>query len=214
VAAILRHVSTRQPGRRGRPGYDRETLLRIAVEVFNERGYDGTSMDDLARRLGITKAAIYYHVAGKEELLRLGIDHALDGLAEVADDVEASDAPAVDRLEHLIRGSVEVLVDRLPFVTLLLRVRGNTQTERSALARRRAADHLAVRLVEEAVAEGDLRPDAHPPTTGRLLFGMVNSLVEWYTPGGPVGPHELADAVCAMLFDGLRQTPPSRGKLR
>lgn len=214
MAAILRQVSTRQPGRRGRPGYDRETLLRIAVEVFNERGYDGTSMDDLARRLGITKAAIYYHVAGKEELLRLGIDRALDGLAEVAQEVEASDAPAVDRLEHLIRGSVEVLVDRLPFVTLLLRVRGNTQTERSALSRRRAADHLAVRLVEEAVADGDLRPDAHPPTTGRLLFGMVNSLVEWYTPGGPVGPRELADAVCAMLFDGLRQTPPSRSKPR
>jgi len=207
-------VSTRQPGRRGRPGYDRETLLRIAVEVFNERGYDGTSMDDLARRLGITKAAIYYHVAGKEELLRLGIDRALDGLAGVADQVEASRAPAVDRLEHLVRGSVEVLVDRLPFVTLLLRVRGNTQTERSALARRRAADHLAVRLVEEAVADGDLRPDAHPATTGRLLFGMVNSLVEWYTPGGPIGPRELADAVCVMLFDGLRQAPPIRRQPR
>jgi AcrR family transcriptional regulator len=197
-------VTSPPPSRRGRPGYDRDTLLRIAVEVFNERGYDGTSMDDLARRLGITKAAIYYHVAGKEELLRLGIDRALDGLSEVARRVEASGAPAVDRLEYLVRGSVEVLVEHLPYVTLLLRVRGNTETERSALARRRAADHLAVRLVEEAVADGDLRPDIHPPTTGRLLFGLVNSLVEWYTPGGPVGPQELADTVCAMLFDGLR----------
>jgi AcrR family transcriptional regulator len=206
VAAILRRVSSGQRPRRGRPGYDLETLLRIAVQVFNERGYDGTSMDDLARRLGITKAAIYYHVASKEELLRLGMDRALDGLSEVADAVLASTASAVDRLEHLVRGSVEVLVDRLPFVTLLLRVRGNTETERAALERRRAADHLAVRLVEEAVAEGDLRPDTHPPTTGRLLFGMVNSLVEWYVPGGPVGPGELADAVCVMLFDGLRQS--------
>ena len=203
-------MSSQPPARRGRPGYDRETLLRIAVDVFNERGYDGTSMDDLARRLGITKAAIYYHVAGKEELLRLGVARALDGLDRVAERVAASDAPAVYRLEHLVRGSVEVLVAELPYVTLLLRVRGNTETERSALARRRAADHLAVRLVEQAVSDGDLRPDIHPATTGRLLFGVVNSLVEWYTPGGPIGPQELADAVCTMLFDGLRRPRQSR----
>jgi AcrR family transcriptional regulator len=194
-----------RPARRGRPGYDRDSLLRVAVQVFNERGYDGTSMDYLASRLGITKAAIYYHVASKEELLRLALDRALDGLAGVSTQLAASPAPAVDRLEQLVRGSIEVLVAELPFVTLLLRVRGNTAVERAALERRRAADQLAVQLVEQAVAEGDLRPDTHPATTARLLFGMVNSLVEWYVAGGPIGPGELADAVCVMLFDGLRQ---------
>jgi AcrR family transcriptional regulator len=194
-----------RPARRGRPGYDRESLLRIAVEVFNERGYDGTSMDDLARRLGITKAAIYYHVASKGELLRLAVDRALDGLFEVADEVAAADGRAIDRLERLVRGSVGVLVDRLPFVTLLLRVRGNTPVERAALARRRDFDHLVSKLVEQAEADGDLRPAAHPAVTSRLLFGMVNSLVEWYVPGGPVDGAELADAVCQVAFNGLRR---------
>jgi AcrR family transcriptional regulator len=194
-----------QRARRGRPGYDRESLLRVAIEVFNERGYDGTSMDDLARRLGITKAAIYHHVAGKEELLRLAVDRALDGLFEVAAEAEAADGPAVERLERLVRGSVAVLVDRLPFVTLLLRVRGNTAVERDALARRRDFDHLVTRLVRQAGSEGGIRADAHPAVTGRLLFGMVNSLVEWYAPGGPVDGAELADAVCAVAFDGLRR---------
>ena len=71
--------------RRGRPGYDLESLLAVAVTVFNERGYDGTSMEDLSRRLGISKSSIYYHVASKEQLLALALDRALDGLFAVAD---------------------------------------------------------------------------------------------------------------------------------
>jgi AcrR family transcriptional regulator len=205
--------------RRGRPGYDLASLLAVAVEVFNERGYDSTSMEDLSRRLGIAKSAIYHHVAGKEELLRLALDRALDGWSEVAERAQRLDAPAIDRLEYLVRGSVRVLQTQLPYVTLLLRVRGNTKAERDALSRRRDFDRLVADLVQEAERDGDIRPDVDPAITARLLFGMVNSLVEWYRPGrhGPDAPSPdgarategaagdaLADAVCAVAFDGLR----------
>jgi AcrR family transcriptional regulator len=192
--------------RRGRPGYDLESLLLVAVKLFNERGYDSTSMEDLARKLGITKSAIYHHVSGKEELLRLAVDRALDGLTALAAEVEALDGRAVDRLEHLVRGSVGVLVERLPFVTLLLRVRGNTRVERAALARRRAFDQFVTTLVEQAEEEGDVRPDVDPATTARLLFGMVNSLTEWYRPRRAADTAALADAVSKIAFDGLRRT--------
>jgi AcrR family transcriptional regulator len=195
------------PRRRGRPGYDLETLLQVAAEVFNERGYDGSSMEDLSRRLGIAKSAIYHHVAGKEELLRLALDRALDGWSEAAERARALDAPAIVRLEILVRGTVAVLESRLPYVTLLLRVRGNTSTERAALERRRSFDGLVASLVEEAERDGDIRADVDPKLTARLLFGMVNSLVEWYRPAGPADTPrvlDLADAVCAIAFDGLR----------
>ncbi|MDF5753583.1 TetR/AcrR family transcriptional regulator [Spongiactinospora sp. TRM90649] len=191
--------------RRGRPGYNRETLLQVAVQVFNERGYDGTSMDDLSKKLGISKAAIYHHVASKDELLRLAVDHALDGLFEAAADAAARQAPAIDRLDHLIQGSVAVLVERLPFVTLLLRVRGNTEVEQRALARRRRFDRLVAELVAEAKDDGDIRVDVDPAIAARLLFGMINSVVEWYRPGEPTGAAGLAAAVRAMAFDGLRR---------
>ncbi|SDP94880.1 TetR/AcrR family transcriptional regulator [Lentzea jiangxiensis] len=190
--------------RRGRPGYDLETLLVAAAELFYERGYDGTSIQDLAHRLGVTKSALYHHVPGKEALLRLAVDRALDGLfAEVAK-LDAVGGRAVDRLEHLVRGSVAVLVERLPFVTLLLRVRENSETERDALARRREFDQVVTALVADAAAEGDLRADVDPATTTRLLFGMVNSVIEWYRPQGGLGAAELADAVVRVAFDGLR----------
>ncbi len=191
--------------RRGRPGYDLESLLAVVVTVFNERGYDGTSMEDLAQRLGISKSSIYYHVESKEDLLALALDRALDGLFAVANEVKASGGPAIDRLERLVRGSIGVLTDRLPYVTLLLRARGNTRTERQALTRRREFDQIVADLVAEAERAGDIRPDVDPAITARLLFGLVNSLVEWYRPGRrAASAGELADAVCAVAFDGLR----------
>ena len=190
--------------RRGRPGYDLEQLLRVAAGLFTERGYDGTSMDDLSRRLGISKSAVYHHVRTKEDLLRLAVDRALDGLFALADEVARHDGRALDRLEHLVRGSVLLLVDRLPFVTLLLRVRGNTAVERAALDRRREFDGIVTALVAQAVADGDLRTDIDPATAARLLFGMVNSLVEWYRPDGDVHAEALADAVTVTAFTGLR----------
>src|SRR6202050_4985743 len=128
-AAPPRRPERPGPTRPGRPGYDLDSLLAVAVEVFNERGYDGTSMEDLARRLGITKSAIYHHVSGKEARLRPAPSRALDGWSAVADQARALDAPAIERLEYLVRGSVGVLQAELPYVTLLLRVPRNNQAE-------------------------------------------------------------------------------------
>ena len=192
------------PRRRGRPGLDLATVLERSVELFIERGFDGTSMEDLARHLGISKSAIYHHVSGKDALLGLALDRALSGLEEAAFEVRSAQVSPAARLELLVGRSVAVLVERLPYVTLLLRVRGNSETERAALARRRQIDRLAAGLVQDAVDSGELRPDADPTRTARLLFGMVNSLTEWLHPGSTPAAGELADAIVAIAFDGLR----------
>jgi AcrR family transcriptional regulator len=192
------------PARRGRPGHSLDSLLDIAVAVFNERGYDATSMDELAVRLGITKSAIYHHVPSKVELLRLALDRALDALFAVTEEPGATTGPAIDRLEHVVRGSVRVLAAELPCVTLLLRVHGNSPVEQAALGRRREFDRIVTDLVRAAEEQGDVRPDVDPAVTSRLLFGTVNSLTEWYRPDGGLSAEALADALVATTFDGLR----------
>ncbi|MDL4772436.1 MULTISPECIES: TetR/AcrR family transcriptional regulator [Thermomonosporaceae] len=193
-----------RPAKRGRPGHDLASVLSVAVALFNERGYEATGMEAIARGLGLTKSAIYHHVDSKEELLRMATDRALDGLFEAAGQARDLDGRAIDRLEFLAERSVHVLAERLPFVTLLLRVRGNTDVERRALERRRAFDHLVAELMEQAAAEGDLRRDVDPAIGARLLFGMVNSLVEWYRPSGGTDVDALAVLVRRTAFDGLR----------
>jgi AcrR family transcriptional regulator len=196
----------RAPARRGRPGYDLDSLLAVVVTVFNERGYDGTSMEDLSAKLGIGKSSIYHHVDGKEDLLRLSLDRALDALFAATEEPATTTGPAIDRLEHLVHRSVEVLIAELPYVTLLVRVRGNTPVELRALARRREFDRLVSELVQEAAEQGDLRTDVDPAVISRLLFGTVNSLTEWYRPRRGISPGEMAAAVVKVAFGGLRTT--------
>lgn len=188
--------------RRGRPGYDRRTLLDAAVAVFNESGYDATSVAALAARLGLSKAAIYHHFSSKEEILETALAQALDGLEGVL--AASRQVPSAERLASVLQGAVSVLVAQLPAVTLLLRVRGNSDVERRALHRRRAFDQAVTSLVRAGQEEGTVRADVDASVATRLLFGMVNSIVEWYRPGGPEDAEALARDVLAVALDGLR----------
>lgn len=200
-----------------RDTYTPDSLLAVAVQIFNDRGYDGTSMEHLSQAAGISKSSIYHHVRGKEELLQRAVGRALDGLFGILEEPEAGRGRAVVRLEYVTRRTTEVLMTELPYVTLLLRVRGNTKTERWAMERRREFDHRVADLLKAAVSEGDLRADVAPRLATRLLFGMINSLVEWYRPhvpgAGTAGAEAEAaeqedaavvDAVVRLAFDGLR----------
>jgi len=196
--------------RRGRPGYDQQGILDVAVAAFNEFGYDATSMGVLAERLGLSKSAIYHHFTSKDEILDRALDSALAALEGVLEDADAAGGRAADRLDLVLRGAVHVLVDRLPSVTLLLRVRGNTEVERRALERRRAFDKRVTALVSEAQGEGSLRSDLDASVVSRLTFGMINSIVEWYRPGGTETADRLADDVVAVALDGLRMPTSNR----
>ena len=192
------------PTRRGRPAkHEPDALLALVTQEFLQRGYDATSMEHLAAATGLTKSALYHHVSSKEELLQQAVSRALDALFAVLDEGPARTGRAVERLEHVVRRSVQVLVAELPSVSLLLRVRGNTATERWALQRRRTFDRRITRLVQQAVDEGDLRDDLDPAVVTRLVFGMVNGVAEWYRPGHR---GDVADAVVALAFDGLRRS--------
>lgn len=189
-----------------RPVYDAKSLVAVAVTEFNARGYDATSMEHLSRAAGITKSSFYHHVSGKEELLRAALRRALDGLFSILSEPAAQAGSPLRRLRHIVRRQVQVLTSELPYVTLLLRVRGNTETERWALSRRRAFDAAIAALVAEAVAVGEIRPDVEPALAARMLSGTVNSIIEWYRPGHS-GAKTLPDDVVRMVSEGILPPP-------
>ncbi len=192
----------RPPARQRKP-YSADTILDVAVRVFRERGYEGSSLEQIARAAGITKASIYYHVRSKEELLARGVGRALDSLFAVLDEPEARRGAAVDRLRHLVRRTIEITVERLPEVALLIRVRGNTRVERRVLERRREFDRIVSEAMVEAQREGGLRADIDPRLATRLIFGMLNSITEWYRADGELGAAAIAEAANRIAFEGL-----------
>ncbi len=192
-----------RPSAKQRKPYNLDAILDVAVRVFRERGYDGSSLDQVARAAGITKASIYYHVRSKEELLDRGVGRALDALFAVLDEPPAQKGRAAERFKYIVRRTIEITIDQLPEVALLLRVRGNTPAERRVLERRRQFDHLLAKLMENAQRQRDLRADIDPRLATRLLFGMLNSITEWYRPGGQLDAPEVAEAVFRIAFEGM-----------
>jgi len=189
----------------GRRAHDIDSLTDVALRVFAERGYDGASMDDVARAAGITKATIYHHVTGKEALLERGLRRALDALFAVLDEPQSRAGRAVERVRHIALRVAAITCELLPEVSVLFRVRGNSDVEREALERRRKFDRIVTRLLVEAQSAGDVRGDVDAAVATRLIFGMSNSIVEWYRDGGRISPGDLAKAIVSVAFEGALQ---------
>ena len=199
------YTSMGRPRLAERQPYDRDRVVDVAVRVFTERGYDGTTMADIAAALGIHKTSIYHYVSGKEQLLDDAVKRALNALHGMLAEPGAVEGPAVERLRYVVRRTVEIMVRQLAEVTVLLRVRGNTPTERWAMARRRDFDAAVQGIAAEAIAAGELRDDIDAALVTRLIFGMSNSVTEWYQPRGRLGAGAIAAAIEAIIFDGLRR---------
>ena len=195
--------SVGRPSAKERKPYNMDAIVDVAVQVFLQRGYDGASLDQVAEAAGITKASIYYHADGKEALLARGAGRALDALFAVLEEPAAQDGREIDRLKHVVKRTVEITVNRLPEVALLLRVRGNTETERWILEQRRRFDRLVANIVKEAQLKGEIRGDIDARLVTRLLFGMLNSITEWYRPGGGLSVGDIVAAATRIAFDGL-----------
>lgn len=179
-------------------------MLETIIEVFTTRGYDAASLGMLATRLGVSKAALYHHFDSKEEMLKLALERALRPLEEIFD--QAPEGPAERKIRFVVRSAVVLASQEQQALALLLRVHGNTAAERRAVERRRALTNRLHDLFVESGEEGTLRNDLNPWLAARFTFGLVNSLVEWYRPGGEIPPDELADSVLAYVRTGLRMS--------
>lgn len=190
---------------RGRPGYSRDDVIDAAVREFNQRGYEATSMGHVASVLGISKSALYHHISSKEEILELAVNRAQDALDGVVDRAEASADSPGEKVRALISGSIEVLCADQESVTLLLRLRGNSELELRALQRRRELTRRVIPLIDAAQASGEIRTDLDTGVLTRLMFGTVNSVIEWYEVGGRLSPEEIARHAVVLLFSGAAQ---------
>lgn len=179
-------------------------MLEIIVEVFNDHGYEAATLELIAKRLGLSKSAVYHHFASKSEMLELALERVLGALEAVFEAPEANRGTAVERTRFVVRGAVHVACDHRSYLTLLLRLRGNSEAELQAMDRRRAFDARLRRIFELSLEEGTLRFDIDPGLAERFTFGLINSIVEWYRPEGGLRPNEIAEAVLMFMRDGLR----------
>lgn len=185
----------------------RQAVLQAAAQLFNERGFHATSLDDIAARLNVSKPTLYYYVKNKDEILLQCVRQGLDMMLEGIEQSRAAGGKAIDQLMTCM--AVYVRIVTMDFGICLIRV-GDEQVppeSRKELRRLKAAiDHEFRRLVAQGVEEGSVAP-CDPKMTAFVIAGALSWIARWYQPGGAYSPEEIAQQCIRTLCDGVLRRP-------
>lgn len=182
----------------------RAEILRSASAAFASRGFHGTSVEEIAAALGMTKGNLYYYFRNKQEILFFCHDYSLDMLLELLARVRASPAPADVRLRELIEGFVAVIVDELQGTPLTQDVQAlSPELLRRVVAKRDRFDRGLRELVREGMEQGVFAA-GDPKLLGFAVLGTLNWITRWYSPRGPSHSADIARAYADFVLDGLR----------
>jgi len=184
----------------------RQEILRTAARLFQQRGYDATSMNDVAAALKLSKGGLYHHFQSKDEILFEIMNHAMDITQErVLAPVRSIPDPE-DRLRSLIRRHIEVVlspVDREITVMLhenhplppVLRKRINI--------RKKEYIHFVADLIADVQRTRQAKGGVSPRAAAFALLGMINWIYQWYKPEGELQAQNLIPQFTSLVFGGI-----------
>lgn len=187
------------------PTERRGQILEKAAHLFCVKGYDSTSMSDIADEVGITKAGLYYFVESKEHLLYLITDYGLDLLEEtVVRPLEAVEDPR-QHLEELIKLHVHMLLNRPREVTIILHERTaltGVYREKILQRKKQYIDYVR-RLLVTLQKRGEARTDLDPTAATFFLLGALNWVYQWYKVDGRLSEEQLAHELASVFERGF-----------
>jgi AcrR family transcriptional regulator len=183
----------------------RQEILRTAARLFNRQGYDATSMNDVAAALKFSKGGLYHHFQSKDEILFSLLEHAMQITQERVIEPVLKISDPEERLRHLIRCHVEVVLspqDRE--ISILLHENHPLPPSLRRRINRRKKDY--VHFVESLVAGVQRARHASNRVTARAatfaLLGMINWIHQWYRPEGALNAEQLARQYSELFFSG------------
>jgi len=182
----------------------RQEIITAAIDVFYEYGYHKASMRDIARKIGVTQASLYYHFKNKEELLYTIVDQASNYLLFTLRSILKQKNDPIEKLKDIIMGQIFMIKTRRKEVKILIEDKRFLSAELYKLIREqeRTTYELFKANMEMLKTQGKLREyDLTTATFG--IFGMINWLYHWYRPNKRLSLDELAQHIVNILFYGL-----------
>lgn len=189
----------------------REEILAKASEVFDEKGYDAGTLEDVARAMGMRKAGLYHYVRSKSHLLFLLFDRAWElGFQRIAD-IPAIEDPG-ERLAALIRSHVGLVAEQKSLFTVFFgrRPRFDEAAEQTFLERERRYVGVYARAIRDA-ADAGLIPKVDPLRGAMAIIGMSSWVYKWYDPAS-VTHDEIADDFARLVL--REHAEPARRRRR
>ncbi|MGD8603541.1 MAG: TetR/AcrR family transcriptional regulator [Anaerolineales bacterium] len=184
----------------------RSDIIQAAAQIFRQKGYHGTSMQDIADSVQLQKASLYHHVSSKQEILLSILDQALEGLIEDLEQIVASQLPADQKLRKAMQSYIErMMQDTDLAAVLLLEYRSLEPDQRQDhVARRDKYESLWRQIVIQGVRTGVFREMDISVSTFALL-GVQNWTITWFQEDGRLTAKELADLYCDLFLSGIRK---------
>jgi AcrR family transcriptional regulator len=183
----------------------REQIVTLAARLFGEKGYDGTSLRDIAEAAGITKAALYYHFPDKERLYEdVAMTRMSALLEEVKAAVETTDDPVEKVRQFMLASARRMDRDRLGWMATVNIFWSLDRTKRgSAIIKvRDEFEHLLRDLIADAIKQKHFRL-VDPAVLGRLLLSGLNQLPRWHQPKGRLSAPQVVDQYFNIIMQGV-----------
>jgi AcrR family transcriptional regulator len=186
-------------------------VYRTAAKIILQKGFDGTSVSDIANALGITKAGLYHYIRGKTELLYEIMKFGLDELDKEVMVPAAAIADAEERLRFMIAAHARLVMDGEGAVTILVdeaRALSPAQNRKVTKLKRAYLDAVRATL-DELNAQGKLRS----VDTTVAAFSIIASCVwlsRWYRSDGALSASQIAEGIADIAFSGVARQAPQR----
>lgn len=181
-------------------------LFKVAARLFREKGYRATSMQDIARELGIQKPSLYYYISSKEDLLREIANVTMNMLISEIERIAFSPMSSKEKIEAIVLSHLKLISDHLELFTVSLReinpVNAGSFWEEVVSLRDKYENYVRgiIRVGKES---GQFRKDLDEKLTGFALLGMLNWAIRWFNPLGERTPEEIARAWIDLLLYGM-----------
>ncbi|MGO9956314.1 MAG: TetR/AcrR family transcriptional regulator [Solirubrobacteraceae bacterium] len=186
-----------RPALRRRYDRRRQEVVYQAARVFARRGYDQTTMQELAATMGLATGAVYHYFGGKEQVLSAICDQLMEPLLEQADALLDDRQPASEQLRSLVRLWVSHVVAHRDHMVVFQQERHVIESGdrwRKVRASRKAFERLVADVLDRAGPRGDHR------LALLALLGMVNHTAQWYRPRGELSPERIADGYVELVL--------------
>src|SRR5256714_12828583 len=184
----------------------RQEILRAAARLFQQQGYDATSMNDVAGTLKLSKGGLYHHFQSKDEILFEIMNHAMDLTEERVLAAVRNINDAEERLRTLIRLHIEVVLSpRDREITVMLHENHPLPpTLRKRInARKKEYVHFLENLMAEVQQSRQARGRVSPRAAAFALLGMLNWIYQWYKPEGDLQANSLVPQFTELIFGGI-----------
>ena len=181
-----------------------DRMLRAAADCFNQKGYSGTSLKDVANRLGLTDPALYYYVRSKEELVYLCYVRAAEVGREAMQLAIDRGQDGLDKVLRYLRNHVDFIVGERGPIAIMSEVPSlNSEHRKEVLELSRKHSAAFEALLEEGIADGSIAP-CNVRMTGNAIMGAVNWIPKWYHGDSAVA-EQIIEEFPRILASGLRK---------